>query len=73
MMGAVTPETCRVALQQINICILLHLVGFLLTLNYEARNYELKKKGEKKLLSSLIVNRQVEKFALYASVIQDLR
>jgi len=30
MMGAVTPETCRVALQYINICILLHLVGFLL-------------------------------------------
>ena len=41
-MGAVTPETCRVALQSINICILLHLVGFLLTLNYDARNHELK-------------------------------
>jgi len=28
MMGAVTPETCRVVLQWINICILLHLLGF---------------------------------------------
>ena len=45
MMGAVTPETCRVTLQQINICILLHLVGFLLTLNYDARNHELKIRG----------------------------
>jgi len=27
-MGAVTPETCRVALQEINICILLHLLDF---------------------------------------------
>jgi len=26
MMGAVTPETCRVALQLINICIVLHLL-----------------------------------------------
>ena len=33
-MGAVTPETCRVTLQWINICILLHLVGFLLTWNW---------------------------------------
>jgi len=41
-MGAVTPETCRVTLQWINICILLHLVGFLLTLNYDARNHEFK-------------------------------
>ena len=32
MMVAVTPETCRVTLQWIYICILLHLVGFLLTL-----------------------------------------
>ena len=32
MMGAVTPETCRVTLRWINICILLQLVGFLLTL-----------------------------------------
>ena len=31
LMGAVTAETCRVTLQQIDICILLHLVGFLLT------------------------------------------
>jgi len=42
-MGAVTPETCRVTLQWINICILLHLVGYLLILNYDARNRELKK------------------------------
>jgi len=35
MMGAVTPETCRVTLQQINICILLHLVEFLLTLIFK--------------------------------------
>jgi len=42
-MGAVTPETCRVFLQQINIFVLLHLVGFLLILNYDARNPELKK------------------------------
>ena len=28
MMGAVTPETCRVVLQWINICILLHLLFF---------------------------------------------
>ena len=34
MMGAVTPETCRVIVQYINICILLHLVGFLLKLNF---------------------------------------
>ena len=32
-MGAVTPETCRVVLQWINICILLHLLDFLFTLN----------------------------------------
>jgi len=42
MMGAVTPETGRVILQEINICILLHLVGLLLILNYVARNHELK-------------------------------
>jgi len=30
------------ALQWINICILLHLVGFLLTLNYDAGNHEFK-------------------------------
>ena len=28
MMGAVTPETCRVALQWINICVLSHLLDF---------------------------------------------
>jgi len=28
MMGAVTPETCGVVLQGINICILLHLLDF---------------------------------------------
>ena len=28
MMGAVTPETCRVGLQWINICILMHLLDF---------------------------------------------
>jgi len=28
-MGAVTPETCRVVLQWINICILLHLLDFI--------------------------------------------
>jgi len=27
MMGAVTPETCRVTVQWINVCILLHQVG----------------------------------------------
>ena len=43
MMGVVTPETCKVILQLINICILLQLVGFLLILNYDARNHELKK------------------------------
>jgi len=41
-MGAVTPETCRVNSQRINICLLWHLVGFLLTLNCDARNRELK-------------------------------
>ena len=50
MMGAVTPETCRVTLQWIKICILLHLVGFLLTLNCDARNHELKKKKLRSLL-----------------------
>jgi len=48
-MGTVTPETCRVTLQWINICILLHLVGFLLTLNYDARNHELKKNTKRTL------------------------
>jgi len=46
MMGAVTPETCRVILQENKSdCILLHPVGFLLILNYDARNRELKKIG----------------------------
>ena len=34
----VTPETCRVTWQWINVCILLHRVGPLLTLNHDARN-----------------------------------
>jgi len=34
MMGAVTPETCRVTWQWINVCILLHRVGPLLTFLY---------------------------------------
>jgi len=42
MVGAVTPKTCRVTLQWINICMLLHLVGFLLTLNYDAWNHVFK-------------------------------
>jgi len=50
-MSAVTPETCRVTLQWINICILLHLVGFLLILNYDARNYELKNQRRKYVIS----------------------
>ena len=45
MMGAVTPETCRVTLQwNKSGCILLHLVGLLFNMNYDARNHELKKK-----------------------------
>ena len=43
VIGTVTPETCRVVLQWINICILLHLLDFLFTFNYDARNHELKK------------------------------
>jgi len=43
LMGAATPETWRVTLQWVNICVLLHLVGFLLTLNCDTRNHELKK------------------------------
>ena len=43
MMGAVTPETCRVTLQRNKSdCILLHLVGLLFNVNYDARNHELK-------------------------------
>ena len=37
--GCVTPETCRVTVQWINVCILLHRVGPLLTLNHDARNH----------------------------------
>jgi len=45
MMGAVTPETCGVTLQRSkSYCILLHLVGLLFNVNYDARNHELKKK-----------------------------
>ena len=36
--GCVTLETCRVTWQWINVCILLHRVGPLLTLNHDARN-----------------------------------
>jgi len=44
-MGAVTPETCRVTLQEMSAycCIELDL---LLTLNHDARNHELKKKSK---------------------------
>jgi len=42
MMVAVTPETYRVVLQWINICILLHMLDFIFTLNYDARNHEFK-------------------------------
>ena len=42
-MGAVTPETFRVTLQwNKSDCILLHLVGLLFNMNYDARNQELK-------------------------------
>ena len=45
MMGAVTPETCRVTLQwNKSDCILLHLVGLLFNVNFDAWNHELKKK-----------------------------
>ena len=51
MMGAVTPETCRVILQlNKSDCILLRLVGFYLILNYDARNHELKKHTDSSLL-----------------------
>ena len=63
-MGAVTPETCRVVLQWINICILFHLLDFLFTLNYDARNHELKAvslcdrlqitEGQKKIIIGII-------------------
>ena len=43
MMGAVTPETCRVTSQwNKSDSILLHLVGLLFNVNYYARNHELK-------------------------------
>ena len=43
MMGTVTLETCRVTLQwNKSDCILLHLVGLLFNVNYDARNHELK-------------------------------
>ena len=38
MMGAVTPETCRVVLQWINICILLDLLDFLFTILCQMTN-----------------------------------
>jgi len=48
MMGAVAPETCSVTLQwNKSDCILLHLVGLLFNVNYDARNHELKKKALK--------------------------
>ena len=37
--GCMTPETCRVTWQRINVYILLHRVGPLLTLNHDARNH----------------------------------
>jgi len=42
--GCVTPETCRVTWQWINVYILLHRVGPLLTLNHDARNHVFKVK-----------------------------
>jgi len=40
----VTPETCRVILQYTKSdCMLLHLVGFYLILNYDERKHDLKK------------------------------
>jgi hypothetical protein len=42
VMGVVTSEICRLTLQEINICTFLHLVGFLLTWNYDARKHEIK-------------------------------
>jgi len=40
--GCVTPETCRGSWQWINVCILLHRVGPLLTLNHDAQNHVFK-------------------------------
>ena len=43
LMGAVTPETFIVTLQwNKSDCILLHVVGLLFNMNYDARNHELK-------------------------------
>ena len=54
MMGAVTPETCRVTLQwNKSDGILLHLVGLLFNVNYGPRNHEIKKE-EKLVLTSII-------------------
>ena len=45
IMGAVTPETCRVTLQwNKSDCILLNLVGLLFNVNYDARNHELRRR-----------------------------
>ena len=44
--GCMTPETCRVTWQRINVYILLHRVGPLLTLNHDARNHVFKKKRQ---------------------------
>jgi hypothetical protein len=47
MMGAVTPETCRVTLQgNKSDCVLLRLVGLLFNINYDAWNHDLKKNVE---------------------------
>ena len=40
--GCMTPETCRVTWQRINVYILSHRVGPLLTLNHDARNHVFK-------------------------------
>jgi len=40
--GCMTPETCRVTRQRINVCILLHRVGPLLTWNHDAQNHVFK-------------------------------
>ena len=42
-MDAVTPETCSVVLQWINICILLHLLDFYIRIELRCTNHELKK------------------------------
>jgi len=40
--GCMTPETCRVAWQRVDVCILLHRVGPLLALNHDARSHVFK-------------------------------